>query len=65
MCNREINRSLVLLLCSEEFIEAPLTDYYVDVKSASYKANFEKVIEELGINRDEVILWLKNKKIIQ
>lgn len=49
----------------KEFIEAPLTDYYVDVKSASYKANFEKVIEELGINRDEVILWLKNKKIIQ
>jgi len=49
----------------EDFIEAPITDYYVDVKSDKYKAKFEKIIEELGIDRNEVITWLKKKKIIQ
>jgi len=49
----------------EDFIEAPITDYYTDVKSDKYKAVFEKTIEELGINREEVITWLKRKKIIQ
>jgi len=49
----------------EDFIEAPLTDYYVDTKTTKYKAKFEKVIEELGINRDEVVVWLKRKKIIE
>lgn len=49
----------------EDFIEEPLTDYYVDVKTTKYKAEFEKVIEELGIDKNEVITWLKKKKIIQ
>ncbi len=49
----------------EDFIESPITDYYVDTKTAKYKAKFEKVIEELGINRDEVTTWLKKKKIIE
>lgn len=48
-----------------DFIEAPITDYYGDVKTDKYKAKFEKVIEELGIDRNEVITWLKKKKIIQ
>jgi len=49
----------------EDFIEAPLTDYYVDIKTAKYKAMFEKTVEELKINRDEVITWLKKKKVIE
>ncbi len=49
----------------EDFIDSPITDYYVDTKTAKYKAKFEKVIEELGINRDEVTTWLKKKKIIE
>jgi len=49
----------------EDFIESPITDYYVDIKTTKYKAMFEKTIEELGINRDEVITWLKKKKVIE
>ena len=49
----------------EDFIESPITDYYVDTKTAKYKAKFEKIIEELGINREEVTTWLKKKKIIK
>ena len=62
---RVLGKEYEVLRKHEDFIEAPLTDYYVDVKSTSYKAKFEKVIKELGINRDEVITWLKKKKIIQ
>ncbi len=47
-----------------DFIVSPITDYYVDIKSSKYKVMFEKTIEELGINRDEVVEWLKNKKVI-
>ncbi|MFP3202845.1 MAG: hypothetical protein RXR43_11640 [Sulfolobus sp.] len=47
-----------------DFIIAPLTDYYVDIKSTQYKLRFEKVLEELKINREEVIEWLKKKKVI-
>jgi hypothetical protein len=60
-----LGKEYEILRKHEDFIEAPLTDYYVDVKSTSYKAKFEKVIEELGINKDEVITWLKKKKVIQ
>jgi len=49
----------------EDFIVSPITDYYVDIKSSKYKVMFEKTIEELGINRDEVVEWLKNKKVIE
>jgi hypothetical protein len=49
----------------EDFIIAPVTDYYVDIKTTKYKARFEKVIEELGVNKDEVITWLKKKKIVE
>ena len=49
----------------EDFIIGPVTDYYVDIKTTKYKAKFEKVIEELGINRNEVITWLKRKKVIE
>jgi len=49
----------------EDFIVSPITDYYVDIKSSKYKIIFEKTIEELGINRDEVVEWLKNKKVIE
>jgi predicted RNA-binding Zn-ribbon protein involved in translation (DUF1610 family) len=49
----------------KDFIEAPITDYYADIKSDKYKLMFEKTIEELGIDKNEVIEWLKRKKIIQ
>jgi len=49
----------------EDFIIYPITDYYVDIKTDKYKSKFEKVVEELGINKEEVITWLKKKKIIQ
>ena len=49
----------------EDFIVSPITDYYVDIKSSKYKIIFEKTIEELGINRNEVVEWLKNKKVIE
>ena len=49
----------------EDFIIYPITDYYVDIKTDKYKAKFEKVVEELGINKEEVITWLKKKKVIQ
>ncbi len=49
----------------EDFIIGPVTDYYIDIKTTKYKAKFEKVIEELGINRDEVVEWLKKKKVIE
>jgi hypothetical protein len=49
----------------EDFIIAPVTDYYVDIKTTKYKARAEKVIEELGVDKDEVISWLKKKKIIE
>jgi predicted RNA-binding Zn-ribbon protein involved in translation (DUF1610 family) len=47
-----------------DFIESPITDYYDDTKTTKYKAAFEKVIQELGVNKDEVTTWLKKKKII-
>ena len=49
----------------EDFVISPITDYYVDIKTTKYKAKFEKVIEELGINRNEVVEWLKKKKVIE
>ena len=49
----------------EDFIIYPITDYYVDIKTDKYKAKFEKVVEELGINKEEVITWFKKKKVIQ
>lgn len=49
----------------EDFIEAPITDYYVDVKSDRILAEFKKVIQEIGIDENEAIGWLKKKKIIQ
>jgi hypothetical protein len=49
----------------EDFIEAPITDYYVDVKSDKILAEFKKVIQEIGIDENEAIGWLKKKKIIQ
>ncbi|MCI4407543.1 MAG: hypothetical protein JHC26_00490 [Thermofilum sp.] len=49
----------------EDFIIAPITDYYTDTKSVKYKSKFEKIINELGINRDEVIEWFKKKKIVK
>jgi ribosomal protein L34E len=49
-----------------DFIEAPITDALVgNTKSVKYKEAFEKTIKELGINRGEVIEWLKKKKIIE
>ena len=49
-----------------DFIEVPITDSLVsNTKSVKYKEVFEKTIKELGINRDEVIEWLKKKKIIE
>jgi len=49
----------------EDFIEAPITDYYVDVKSDKILAEFKKVIQEMGIDENEAVVWLKKKKIIQ
>jgi len=49
----------------DDFIVSPITDYYVDMKTTKYKATFQKTIEELGIDRDEVTTWLKKKKIIE
>ncbi len=49
----------------EDFIISPITDYYVDIKTVKYKTKFERVIEELGINKNEVITWLKKKKVIE
>jgi len=49
----------------EDFIMSPITDYYVDTKTTKYKLIFEKTIEELGINKDEMITWLKRKKVIE
>jgi predicted RNA-binding Zn-ribbon protein involved in translation (DUF1610 family) len=49
----------------EDFIEAPITDYYADVKSDKILAEFKKVVRELGIDENEVVLWMKKKKIIE
>ena len=49
----------------EDFIVSPITDYYVDTKTIKYKVMFEKTIEELGIDRDDVTTWLKKKKIFK
>ncbi|MCI4409125.1 MAG: hypothetical protein JHC26_08545 [Thermofilum sp.] len=49
----------------EDFITAPIVDYYVDVKSDKYKQQFERVIKELGINKEEVVEWLKKKRVIE
>ncbi len=49
----------------EDFVVSPITDYYVDTKTTRYKAMYEKVLNELGVNKDEVITWLKKKKIIK
>jgi len=53
------------LVKHEDFIEAPITDYYTDVKSDKILAEFKKVIQEMGIDENEAIGWLKKKKIIQ
>ena len=45
-------------------MEAPITDYYIDVKTDKYKMMFEQTIEELGIDRNEVVTWLKKKKYV-
>ena len=60
-----LGKEYEILKKHEDFIESPITDYYVDIKTTKYKAKFEKVIEELGINRDEVVTWLKKKKVIE
>ncbi|MFP3203232.1 MAG: hypothetical protein RXR43_13750 [Sulfolobus sp.] len=60
-----LGKEYEILKTHEDFITAPLTDYYVDIKSSSYKAKFEKVAEELGINQNEVVEWLKKKKVIK
>jgi len=49
----------------EDFIISPITDYYIDIKTTKYKGMYEKVLNELGVNKDEVITWLKKKKIIK
>ena len=48
-----------------DFIIGPVTDYYTDTKTTKYKAKFDKIIQELGVDKDEVITWLKNKKIVE
>jgi len=48
-----------------DFIIGPVTDYYTDIKTTKYKAKFEKIIEELEVDKDEVITWLKKKKIVE
>ena len=60
-----LGKEYEILRKHEDFIMSPITDYYVDIKTPKYKAKFEKVIEELGINRDEVVEWLKKKKVIE
>ena len=60
-----LGKEYEILRKHEDFIISPITDYYVDIKTTKYKAKFEKVIEELGINRDEVVEWLKKKKVIE
>jgi len=60
-----LGKEYEILRKHEDFIISPITDYYVDIKTVKYKAKFEKVIEELGINRDEVVEWLKKKKVIE
>jgi hypothetical protein len=49
----------------EDFVTAPITDYYTDVKSDKILAEFRKVIQESGIDENEAISWLKKKKIIE
>lgn len=49
----------------DDFIISPITDYYTDIKTTRYKAMFEEVIKELGVDKNEVLMWLKNKKILQ
>jgi predicted RNA-binding Zn-ribbon protein involved in translation (DUF1610 family) len=60
-----LGKEYEILKQHEDFIVYPITDYYVDIKTDKYKAKFEKVVEELGINKEEVITWLKKKKVIQ
>ena len=60
-----LGKEYEILRKHEDFVISPITDYYVDIKTTKYKAKFEKVIEELGINRDEVVEWLKRKKVIE
>ena len=60
-----LGKEYEILKKHEDFIISPITDYYVDIKTTKYKAKFEKVIEELGINRDKVVEWLKKKKVIE
>jgi endogenous inhibitor of DNA gyrase (YacG/DUF329 family) len=49
----------------EDFVTAPITDYYVDVKSDKILAEFRRVIQEMGVDENEAIAWLKKKKVIQ
>jgi len=60
-----LGKEYEILRKHEDFIISPVTDYYVDIKTTKYKLMFEKTIEELGINKDEVITWLKRKKVIE
>jgi len=60
-----LGKEYEILRKHEDFIISPITDYYVDIKTTKYKAKFEKVIEELGINKNEVVEWLKKKKVIE
>jgi len=60
-----LGKEYEILRKHEDFIISPITDYYVDIKTIKYKAKFEKVIEELGINKDEMVEWLKKKKVIE
>lgn len=60
-----LGKEYEILRKHEDFIESPITDYYVDTKTVKYKAKFEKILEELGISSDEVVTWLKKKKIIK
>ena len=49
----------------EDFVISPITDYYVDVKTTKYKAMYEKVLNELGVDRSEVVNWLKRKRVVE
>lgn len=60
-----LGKEYEILRKHEDFVTAPITDYYVDVKTTKYKVMAEKTLEELGIDKNEVVEWLKKKKIIK
>jgi len=60
-----LGKEYEILRKHEDFVISPITDYYVDIKTTKYKAKFEKVIGGLEINKNEVVEWLKKKKVIE